>query len=85
MKTHFLGLDFKDDRKSEIRHAPIATIFVKTESRRTELGPALITPDCVSISEIEFQIEQLIQELESIRKQARAKFRSEDNRFRKAI
>lgn len=80
MATYNLALEFKDDRDSQLPHRPIARIRVKTFTHATADGPPLITPDCVTIRELEYQIDQLVSELDVIRKEARAKFAADDKR-----
>jgi hypothetical protein len=82
METYSLDLSFMDDYKSQLPHAPIAEIYVKSCGHRTEDGPPIITPECVTISELEDQVDRLIGELEGIRKKARAKFAAEARRPR---
>jgi hypothetical protein len=66
--TYNLDVEFMDDRESHLPHNPIARIYVKTFSRAIADGTPLITPDCVTIRELEYQIDQLQSELEAIRK-----------------
>jgi hypothetical protein len=80
METHSLDLEFSDDQKSDLPHSPIAGIYVKTFSRRIADGLLLITPDCVTIREFEYQVDQLKAELDTILKKARAKFAADDRR-----
>lgn len=80
MNTYRLDLKFIDDRKSDLPHAPRAYVYVKTWSEMEENGTPLITPDCVTIRELEYQIDKLQEELEQIRKQARAKFAADHKR-----
>jgi len=81
METYSFDLSFVDDRDSDLRHPPVAEIFIKTHSQRVSDGPLLITPGCVSIIEFEHEIDRLQAELETIRKKARAKFKAEAVRF----
>lgn len=62
-----------DDRRSELPHAPIAHVCVKTYGAMED-GVPLITPDCVTFKELDISIDELIRELEEIRKKARRKF-----------
>ena len=74
METYNLDLEFIDDQKSELPHRPIAHVCVKTYGRAVTDGPPQITPGCVTIREIEYQIDRLKSELENILTKARAKF-----------
>lgn len=77
--TYSLDLNFIDDRKSKLPHPPIAEIFVKTHTARED-GLPIITPECVTIEEFEYQIERLQKELEALRTKARKKFALESRR-----
>jgi len=80
MQTYRLDLEFLDDQKSDLPHNPIASVYVKSCSHRTSDGPSLITPDCVTIRELEYHIDELQAELEAIRKKAVLKFATDDRR-----
>lgn len=77
METYSLDLSFTDDRKRELCDAPIAEIYVKTSTRRSNDGDPLITPECMSLTELEYHIGRLQGELEAIRKKAKTKFKAE--------
>ena len=81
METHWLELSFVDDKNSALRHAPIAQVCVKTESRTTADGPLSLTPECVSFREFEVWVDKLKEELDAIKSKARKKFAAEDARF----
>jgi hypothetical protein len=75
MKTYSLDLQFVKhggDQMPRRRH--IAGVYVKTCTRSTNKGPSLITPDCTTLEELEYQIDRLHKELEIIRKEARTRF-----------
>ncbi|MEK0337104.1 MAG: hypothetical protein QQN41_06685, partial [Nitrosopumilus sp.] len=59
--------------KEQRTGAPLANIYVKTHTRDKD-GYIVITPDCVSLSVMETEIDRLISELEKIRKEAKQKF-----------
>lgn len=82
MDTYTFDLLFLDDRKSKLPHAPIAHICLKTWSTGgyKDHDPPLLTPDCVTLAELEWQIDRLKEELETIRKEARRKFAAEARR-----
>lgn len=63
-----------------VRH-PVAAICVDGYTRRTPDGPPLLTPDCVSMEELDPEIDRLKKELEAIRKSARAKFSAAGKRI----
>jgi hypothetical protein len=71
--THSLDLDFVKPRKKDLPGPPRAHIYVKSYSKSNR-GFIFITPDCVSIGELEYEIDRLQKELEDIRKKARRKF-----------
>jgi hypothetical protein len=79
LKTYSLDLNFIDDRKSKLPRRPIAEIYVKTYTARAD-GVQVITPECVTIEELEYQIERLKKELTSIATRARTKFEAEKTR-----
>lgn len=71
--TYSLGLDFVKPGKAGLPHPPISRIYIKTHSEN-ERGTMFITPDCLTLVELEWQIERLQNELEEIRRLARKKF-----------
>ena len=71
--THPLDLDFVKPGKTELPGPPCSHIYVKSYSKGNR-GFIFITPDCVSIGELEYEIDRLQKELEDIRKKARRKF-----------
>lgn len=73
MSTYNLDLQFLDTKSKGIPGAPIAQIFVKTSSRDVK-GTIYITPQCVTLSEIEYECDRLTKEIASIRKKAQRKF-----------
>jgi len=75
--TYSLDLQFYKPSKGEILSPPIAKIYVKTHTL-DEKGHIFITPVCVSLIEIEDQINRLKEELEIIRKKAKQKFAKKD-------
>jgi hypothetical protein len=83
MATYSVDLLFQNDRESQPPHPPRAFIYLKTKVQQTENGLFTLTPDCVSMQEMDYQIERLHEELEIIRKKARAKFEAEAKRFKK--
>lgn len=70
--TYSLDLIFNEPLKG-LPGSAIAQIYIKTHSRDDE-GHILITPQCVSMRELEEQIECLKRELETIKKKAKQKF-----------
>lgn len=71
--THSLDLDFVKPGKIELPSPPRAHIYVKSYSKGNR-GFIFITPDCVRIGELEYEIDRLQKELENIRKKAKRKF-----------
>ena len=79
-KYDSLYFEFLDDAQSDLPHNPIARIYVNTFTRATADGPALITPDCVNLRELDYQINRLKSELDAIRTRAAAKFAADSKR-----
>jgi hypothetical protein len=70
--TYSLDLYFvKSDKK--FPGPPRANVCIKTYSR-DESGPELITPNCITLGEFEYEINRLHKELDDILKKARKKF-----------
>jgi hypothetical protein len=74
--TYSLELMFYEPLKEGIAHNPIAQIYVKTHSQ-DEKGRVLITPHCVSLMELDHEIDRLKEELDQIRIKAKRKFDKE--------
>lgn len=74
MEPSSLALDFIDDRDSMLPHPPIAAIYVQISARRPGGTRDTITADCIAVSELEFEVNRLKAELDSILNEARAKF-----------
>jgi hypothetical protein len=72
--TYSLRLRFLRGKAGELGHWPICHIVVRTYSRSAEDPSPTITPECVSMLEVETQVNRLIAELEAIRKEARRRF-----------
>jgi len=81
MSTYSLDLSFTDDRNNALPHPPRAWVYVKAFSLQSKDGRPLVTPDCLCMEEMEFEINRLQRELEEIRKTAREKFHSEEARW----
>jgi hypothetical protein len=62
-----------DKKKGHLPGPPLAQVYVNTHSKDAE-EHILITPQCLSFAEINYQIDRLIKELEDIRKKAKQKF-----------
>lgn len=71
--TYSLDLDFVKLRKTDLPGPPRAHIYVKTHSSDTR-KLIFISPDCVTMKELEYEIDRLKKELEEIRKKAKRKF-----------
>jgi len=80
--TYTLDFLFLDDRKSELPHTPIAHVCLKTwcTGGYKDYDPPLLTPQCVTLAELECQIDRLKEELETIREEAQRKFAAEAKR-----
>lgn len=70
--TYSLDVIFRKPSKGEISGPVMAQVYVKSHTRDKK-GYILITPDCVSLREIEEQVNRLKEELEIIRKKAKEK------------
>ena len=75
--TYSLDLMFRKPSKGDLPDPSIAQVYVKTHSS-DEKGHIFITPHCVSLREVEKQLERLKEELEIIRKKAKQKFAKKD-------
>ncbi len=76
MATLVFELDFRSaepQNPDRIQMPPVAKIYLKT-STLDEQGRVLVTSECMSIDEIEGEIDQLQIELEDIRKKVRMMF-----------
>lgn len=71
--TYSLGLLFLKSSESQCASGPIAQLCVENHTS-DERGNILITPYCVTLGEVEEQIERLKKELEIIRREAKKKF-----------
>jgi hypothetical protein len=79
--TFRLALGFADDRGSALAHRPLAHIFVNNELGRGANGAPLVSRYCTTLAEFEEAINELKEELETIRKLASSKFAAEERRF----
>lgn len=87
MSTHSLQLlDFPGNyKKGTLPYGPRAFIAIKTCSEVTwrnktgkkEIDLTVISPECVSVSEFQYEVKRLIKELETLNKQADNFFRGE--------
>ena len=71
--TYSLDLLFYESQKAPIPCGPFAQIHVKTHTK-DDKGHIFVTPRCVSLKEVEEQIERLQSELGLILKKAKQKF-----------
>jgi len=81
MAHNFDLLFLEQDGRSGIPGPAIAHVYARNLQSceypvEEYKGVQLLTPRCLSIGEIEHEIDRLQKELESIRKEARAKFRN---------
>jgi hypothetical protein len=58
----------------EFPSSPIAEIILAKRMKDENSDDIILTPNCLTFQEIDFQINKLIGELENIRKEARKKF-----------
>ena len=72
MANYSLDLTVMNPRQKESPGPTIAQIYVKTYSK-DDKGVVYITPQCVTLSEIEAQCDRLVNEIESIRKRSKKK------------
>jgi hypothetical protein len=81
MNTYSLDLLFLSAKKRELEYKfgpPISHITLKNwtciDHKGVHKDLPLLTPDCITIGELEYQIERLHEEPEEIRKAAKAKY-----------
>lgn len=78
MTTHTFDLLFLASRPGHMPHRPIAHVYVKSSSRNDYSGRGsdkiLIGAECVSLREIEYEIEQLKKDLDQVKKTAARKY-----------
>lgn len=74
MTTHTFDLLFLASTPGNMRHRPIAHVFVKSSMRNDYGGKGknkvLIGAECVSLRELEREIERLKRELDEVTKKA---------------
>lgn len=71
--THSFDLVFHEPSRDRLPGPGISQIYVKTHST-DETGHILITPQCISMTELEAEVERLMMELEMIRKKGKLQF-----------
>ncbi len=76
MSTARLELDFEDDLKRELPYFQVARIYVKMPSSVQGNSLTYITPDCASESEFVAHADNLIEELQEIKRRGQARFRA---------
>ena len=78
MVTHTFDLLFLASAPGKMPHHPIAHVYVKGSSRNDYGGKGkdkiLIGAECVSLREIEYEIEQLKSDLDEVKKKAARKY-----------
>ena len=75
--TYSLDLLFREPSRDGPPGPRIAQIYLRSHTT-DEKGNILITPHCISMTELEGQIERLRGELEVIRKKGKSKFGKQD-------
>jgi hypothetical protein len=76
VKHYSMELAFTDNRDIDLPVGPIAEICVRGPDRRNKEGPPALTHSCMSMAELDSEINRLKGELDGIRKKASAKFAS---------
>lgn len=78
MATHTFDLLFLASTPGKMRHRPIAHVYVKSSMRQDYGGKGtdkiLIGAECVSLRELEHEIDQLKRDLDEVRKKAARKY-----------
>ncbi len=78
MNTFTFDLLFLEHKKGELPGPPVSHVYVKAHSKGGYSGVSkdliVISADCVSVSEIEAEIDRLQADLEAIRKDARRRY-----------
>mgnify|MGYP001571754260 CR=1 FL=1 len=74
MANYSLDLTVLNPQGKEFPGPTIAQIYIKTHSKDAK-GMLYISPQCVSLQEIEAQCDRLVKEIESIRKKAQRQFK----------
>ena len=76
--THTFDLLFLASTPGKMRHRPIAHVYVKSSMRNDYGGKGtdkiLIGAECVSLRELEREIEQLKSDLDEVKKEAARKY-----------
>ena len=76
--THTFDLLFLASTPGKMRHRPIAHVYVKSSMRNDYGGKGtekiLIGAECVSLRELEREIEQLKRDLDEVKKKAARKY-----------
>lgn len=90
MSTHTLQLlkILSNYKKGTLPHGPKAYIALKsyggielpTKSGKEKVMFSTLSPECLILSEIEYEINGLIRELQTIKKQAKEFFQKEDQK-----
>jgi hypothetical protein len=78
MKTHTFDFLFLEQRKGDLPGPPISHVYLKAYSKGGYSGVSkdliLIGADCVSVSEVDAEIDRLQAELEAVRSEARKRY-----------
>jgi hypothetical protein len=74
------GLIFLDDSKSGLHHAPITHVALNSSSKHEYSDAPVLTPQCITFRELEYQIDRLKDELDEIKAQAKRRFASDSRR-----
>jgi hypothetical protein len=74
MNTSTLALWFKESPKGALPGPLTSWVCVKSYTGGDENLPPLLTPDCFSLAEINYQIDRLKDELEIVRREAHRRY-----------
>jgi len=74
MANYSLDLTVSNPQAKELTGPTIAQIYVKTHTK-DEKGMLYISPQCLTLSEIEAQCDRIVKEIEGIRKKAQREFK----------
>ncbi|MBW2053407.1 MAG: hypothetical protein JRI85_14365 [Deltaproteobacteria bacterium] len=73
--TYSLDLRFRKPGEDDPPFSPIADIYVKAYTQEKD-EHILITPECVTVKELKYEIDRLKKELDDIGKKAEQKFKA---------
>lgn len=80
MSNYNLDLEFTEDDSRPTPLPSVARIYIRTSVENSATQRRYISLDCLTEGELNHAIDELIQELEAIRKKGRRKFADDDQR-----